>query len=119
MCLGHFSGPLAISLIPSLFTSIWAVENAALIASKLSVPLVPPSSLVVLLSQPSIAAQSLWDKAALVGGASKAAVACPQELISAEILWFPQAPSAPAQPLPLLLLSLLLPLGQNVPAVDG
>lgn len=119
MCLGHFSGPLAISLIPSLFTSIWAVENAALIASKLSVPLVPPSSLVVLLSQPSISAQSLWDKAALVGGASKAAVACPQELISAEILWFPQAPSAPAQPLPLLLLSLLLPLGQNVPAVDG
>lgn len=86
VCLGHFSGPLATSLIPSLFASIWVVGNAAFLASYLSVPIVRPSSRDVLFSQPSFAAQSLWGKAAFVGGASKPAVACPQELISAEIL---------------------------------
>lgn len=71
---------------PSLFTSVWVVENAALLTSYLSVPIVRLSSRDVLFIQPSFAVQSLWDKAALVGGASKPAAACPQELISAEIL---------------------------------
>lgn len=56
--------PMSLCLLPaSIFTPIWLIENAALNASSLSIPIFPELSSDAFFSQPSIAAQCLWDKA--------------------------------------------------------